>query len=700
MCWALQHAPEQRGLLVIDVTDSYMGMSVLNVIDAGCSANHQPIYRSLGFGWAVRPRRDSCAHSSSRGDECGFFKLFSALGDTGDNNVSVDNRIWRCCYARFFHTRLEIQLMIRPSRSPVSFLSLGQSRQHLECVLPLSEYQSLRWLFQLALLVFGLILAACGDSIEQPPIEVPASIPTGAGWIEHLTKDLLPFYTSAESLGSPVGNFPTWRCNNGSVATKGSNDCEYAKNQQWWIDPAWQAQREFVRTRSRQTFLYGIAYHMTGDARMLYYHIQGIKWLREHGLDRDINGKLVGGAFGYYEPTKPLPAYGPDLSYRSSQDQAYAVLAFSMNYYLTRDPSALRDMIELKDFIYTTYWDQIGNYLKWKLAVSDLDPTRQRDGAKDHDKQYRLVSHLDQINAYLLLPFPFLPDGQDKNRWEADLRRTLDSMLSHFYSSKYNLFWGEYTTSDEQEIGGEHQDFGTTGKAFWMAYLVGRALNNNDWISLGRSGMIQNLDRAYITDETIYPQGAGTKDWGFWDWDRMAHKGSWAGQFTGNDMKLGATDPKEIYPNSQWWIDAELNQHAATLALNEPRWLRYLATTYPKWFELRVDQQNKGVYHSSERCKPNQGGCAADGRQIQWGKGNLWKGGFHESEHALVSYLTSQSLRSEPATLFFALHKNKVNELLLPYLFHGQLDNRKSAPFEDAILADYEKVTATFSSIN
>ena len=66
-----------------------------------------------------------------------------------------------------------------------------------------------------------------------------------------------------------------------------------------------------------------------------------------------------------------------------------------------------------------------------------------------------------------------------------------------------------------------------------------------------------------------------------------------------------------------------------------------------------------------------------------------------KAEHALVSYLTSQTFRHQPATVSFALLQNKVNDRVQPYVFTGKTDQRESATLPEH--ADYPRVAATFS---
>src|SRR5262249_18794777 len=53
----------------------------------------------------------------------------------------------------------------------------------------------------------------------QPRVDLAdvLELPDGERWIRHLVEDLLPFWANADALGKPVGNFPTYRCNDGSL---------------------------------------------------------------------------------------------------------------------------------------------------------------------------------------------------------------------------------------------------------------------------------------------------------------------------------------------------------------------------------------------------------------------------------------------------------------------------------------------------
>lgn len=79
-------------------------------------------------------------------------------------------------------------------------------------------------------------------------------------WKDHLVNDLLPYWNMPSALGNPIGNFPTYRCNDSLL-----NNCrelDLNSVDSWIINQTDSLKREFIRTRSRQTFFYGVAYHL------------------------------------------------------------------------------------------------------------------------------------------------------------------------------------------------------------------------------------------------------------------------------------------------------------------------------------------------------------------------------------------------------------------------------------------------------
>jgi hypothetical protein len=121
----------------------------------------------------------------------------------------------------------------------------------------------------------------------------------------------------------------------------------------------------------------------------------------------------------------------------------------------------------------------------------------------------------------------------------------------------------------------------------------------------------------------------------------------------------------------EWWIYAELDQLAATLALTDPAQAQPLPLprTAAFWFDRMVDPVGREVW----------GG--AGGPDLQPWRGpkiHQWKSGYHSAEHALVGYLTAQALHHQPATLYFAPKDPRAQ--LLPYVFAGTETRRVAQP--------------------
>merc|ERR1740123_1444612 len=113
-------------------------------------------------------------------------------------------------------------------------------------------------------------------SVECTPekwmaIEIPnASLPYFGDefWHSHFQKDLWPFWSMAEALGTPRGDFPTFRCDSGAAFNPQTNNCaEVARAPAWISDFA--DGRAVAVQHSRQVFYYSVMFHVTGDQAAL-----------------------------------------------------------------------------------------------------------------------------------------------------------------------------------------------------------------------------------------------------------------------------------------------------------------------------------------------------------------------------------------------------------------------------------------------
>jgi hypothetical protein len=114
-----------------------------------------------------------------------------------------------------------------------------------------------------------------------------------------------------------------------------------------------------------------------------------------------------------------------------------------------------------------------------------------------------------------------------------------------------------------------------------------------------------------------------------------------------------------------WWVYAELDQLAGTLALSDAKYARYLPRAYDYWFNHFVDTQFGEVWntvdgrtHEPVRKMPKQ-----------W----EWKNAFHSLEHALVGYIVSQTLNDQPITLYYSFQNDEMAKSAQPYYYSGRV---------------------------
>ncbi|HEU4539458.1 MAG TPA: hypothetical protein VFS00_35305, partial [Polyangiaceae bacterium] len=368
---------------------------------------------------------------------------------------------------------------------------------------------------------------ACGPT-PTPARRAPAPAPSGAGpvvdavaaslpgperWRAHVERELLPFWTNPEALGSPPGNFPTLRCLDGR-AYRAEAPCPELASAPPWVKR--EAGVEYARMKSRQVFAYDVGFHVTGDPALLAHARAGVEYLQRHAYERD-----TGSAVSYWRDGKP----GPPPAQRTSQDLAYAQLGLAFYYYLTRDPEVLADLERVKDHVFSAYRDEATGLLRWVREAGEAGRPEQRE----------LVAQLDQINAYLLLLAPLL-DEPERGRWLDDLGKLTRAMVDTFYAPEENLFWGAVHDPAARRLGSDHTDFGHSIKALWMCLLVGELLGDARLVAFARERAPRLIERAALPS------------------------GCWA-------ASVGAGG--ELDRGSVWWTSAEFDQAVGTLALRD-----------------------------------------------------------------------------------------------------------------------------------
>src|SRR6266550_3971054 len=108
-------------------------------------------------------------------------------------------------------------------------------------------------------------------------------VPPGVRWLEHLNIDLLPFWTTDTALGTPVGAFPSIRCDDRSLYNASKPCPEIGGDRP-------QLHERYLVALSRQAYGYGVAFHLTGNPIYLTEMKAGIDFIRHNALDRTNGG--------------------------------------------------------------------------------------------------------------------------------------------------------------------------------------------------------------------------------------------------------------------------------------------------------------------------------------------------------------------------------------------------------------------------
>ncbi len=454
--------------------------------------------------------------------------------------------------------------------------------------------------------IFKCILALSFLTTNTVSLAAPSSsIPSQETWLDHATV-LEKFWLSSNAEGKPTGRFPTWRCNDGYLLTPQHYICP-GEIKPFGFAPLFD--RTYIRMLSRQTFGYGALFNLTGNPEALRLHLAGVDFLLKHAIDPN------GGFYTFLDSDNK--GYPERLS-RTTQDLAYALVGLAMNAYLTHNPESINAVINTQKYIYKTYFDKKKNILKWVL----------KDFENDKAAQEELVAQLDQLNAYLLLTWRLLPETQNK-AWTKTIRQTINSINKRFVSKDGHTVYG--CTDNEtcfDEYKGRHRDYGHRSKTFWMEYLAACGLNDKALKSFAEKGMLETLKLARTEDQK-----------------------NWYESINKND--------------ASWWIYAELDEAALTLALQG----KY---PYPKqvftWLDKMTDRKNG---------------------EVKFGlKQHFWRNAYHSTEHALVGYIISEALlakncnkdklclKEHQVTLHFKPDQNANKRTpYTPYLFSGDMQD-------------------------
>ena len=450
----------------------------------------------------------------------------------------------------------------------------------------------------IAVLLFAVALPA--------PAKAQSPLPSGTRWLEHLSNELLPFWTSNAALGNPVGAFPATRCDSAALYDEKRPCPEVMDNP--WISP----QERHLVAMSRQVYGYGVAFHLTGRGAYLDAMKAGVDFIRQNAMDR-VNGGM--------KTTQNITdgSWGPAPEFRNPQELGYGLLGLALYYYLTRDADVLQDILAVKNYIFEQYYNRSSGALRWLPKSSET--------ANAGDKQ--LAAQLDQLNTYLVLLTPVLPDPP-QSEWKDSLLHLCDAMIKQFFSPGEKLFFPSSNRPEDKALSTAATDFGLNAKALWMIRWTGLITGRPDLVAFAEDNARSLFDRAYLND-----------------------CGCWA-----DGMQQGDT----LDVDKTWWIYAELSQLAGTLALRDRIFANYLPRTYAYWFRRFVDPVYGEVWNSVD------GRTHAPVRKLpkQW----KWKNAYHSFEHALVGYIVAQQLHGNPVTLYYAF-SGDLPQSVRPYYFLG-----------------------------
>lgn len=472
------------------------------------------------------------------------------------------------------------------------------------------------------LAVFGVagvaVLAQTAPPVPATKEELLERLPKGDVWLEHATQDLMPFWNSPDALGKPLGAFPSTRCDDGSVVDY-ENPCPEIRTNGWLLND----RQRYLVAQSRQTYGYGVLYHLTGNPAFMDYMRAGVREIRQNWVDRGAGGmKLL------FNPLNGQ--WGPKVEWRDPQHLAYGLLGMSFYYYLTRDAEVLPDILAVKDYILSQYYRDDLGVLQWMLADNGASKAGQR----------KLTAQLDQMNAYMVLLAPVLPaDARADLEWA--LRVLCSIMIRNFYSEKENVFFLQVDKPGDLDLEQTGvTDFGHSIKAMWMIRQTGLMTGDEDLVRFAEENGRRILDRAYLEGD-----------------------GSWAS----GPLKGGALDI-----DKSWWIYCELDQFAGTLALKDPLAAKYLPNTHDYFLKYFPDRQAGEIWTTIDG-KTN---LPLHGQPKAW----PWKSAYHSLEHALVGYLTSSTLHGDPVTLYYNFIEPQDDSKVRPYFFSAEIESKDTWP--------------------
>ena len=383
-----------------------------------------------------------------------------------------------------------------------------------------------------------VVSQAVAEPGDQPSVEVVSSASTtdarpvpeilaGDTWLRHLREDLLPYWELPDALGTPLGNFPSFRDSQGR------------------LDPDRGTFRG-VSTLARGVYGYSVAFHLTGEQRYLTYARAGLQWLEGHGFDEARGG-------WYRNLTESGDPVDPE-DQKQLFDLASLGMAYGMYFNVTREPWAEAGLLGVRDLIFSLYHNPANNrYFDARTA----DMSRTVDiGGNGRD----IVNVLVPGTALLLPNADLLTDSARRVQFRTDLRRVTQALLGQHrndVSPETWWFWGR--TGRIGEHGSLQTDFGHTIKSHEMIHNANQVFADRPWDNL-------TADREILLAKA---------------WDESADR--WHDDLV--DFESGAVEP-----DSQWWVHDEADQTLAAVNLHEDFvHAAWLARSAQSWLDTFVD---------------------------------------------------------------------------------------------------------------
>jgi len=374
--------------------------------------------------------------------------------------------------------------------------------------------------------------AAAVMQMAADPVDVPEVL-SGDRWLRHHREDLMPYWDMPSALGTPVGNFPSFRGRDGEL-----------------LPPTGNNPNRGLPTLARQVYGYSLAFMLTGEERYLGYARAGIDWIEAKAKD-----PVNGGYFGLLDATgEPVNA----LANKEVFDLASLGLAYGMYFNVTRDPGVEAELLAVRDLLFDKYYDPVGNRVKDALSP-DL-ATEVDIGANGGD-----ITNLLVPGTALLLPnAELLTDPGRRDQFRDDLRRVTDSLVARHKNSASTTepwwFWGR--TLRFGNFGANLTDFGHNIKSYEMVHNANQVFADRPWSSLA-------TDRDTLMNRA---------------WDDAATR--W-------NERLRSFLPGAVERDSAWWVHAEADQTLAALDLtNGFAHQAQLARSAQSYLDVFVDDES------------------------------------------------------------------------------------------------------------